>query len=96
MIRESDVSNVHIAPHTSRCGNVHYFNSFKDPKRPDIDLIKKMRLYDGETVEGYNAIDVEELQREYQDEGMKGIDPRYVINRISSTIIRKEVHLLTR
>ncbi|MFV1458079.1 protein prkA, partial [Bacillus mycoides] len=33
----------------------------------------------------------EELQREYQDEGMKGIDPRYVINRISSTIIRKEV-----
>lgn len=50
-----------------------------------------MRLYDGETVEGYNAIDVEELQREYQDEGMKGIDPRYVINRISSTIIRKEV-----
>ncbi len=48
-----------------------------------------MRLYDGETVEGYNAIDVEELQREYQDEGMSGIDPRYVINRISSTIIRK-------
>ena len=29
MIRESDVSNVHIAPHTSRCSNVHYFNSFK-------------------------------------------------------------------
>ena len=50
-----------------------------------------MRLYDGETVEGYNAIDVEELKKEYQDEGMSGIDPRYVINRISSTIIRKEV-----
>ena len=30
MIRESDVSNVHIAPHTlKRCGNVHYFNSIK-------------------------------------------------------------------
>lgn len=68
-----------------------FLTRLKDPKRPDIDLIKKMRLYDGETVEGYNAIDVEELQREYQDEGMKGIDPRYVINRISSTIIRKEV-----
>ena len=32
----------------------------------------------------------EELKKEYQDEGMSGIDPRYVINRISSTIIRKE------
>ncbi|PGK34416.1 protein prkA [Bacillus anthracis] len=92
MIRESDVSNVHIAPHTLRVAAMFtILTRLKDPKRPDIDLIKKMRLYDGETVEGYNTIDVEELQREYQDEGMKGIDPRYVINRISSTIIRKEV-----
>lgn len=30
MIRESDVSNVHIAPHTLRVAkNVHYFNSFR-------------------------------------------------------------------
>ncbi|MBO1626822.1 PrkA family serine protein kinase [Bacillus arachidis] len=92
MIYESDVSNVHIAPHTLRVAAMFtILTRLKDPKRPDIDLIKKMRLYDGEMVEGYNAIDVEELQREYQDEGMSGIDPRYVINRISSTIIRKEV-----
>ncbi|MEM5606965.1 PrkA family serine protein kinase [Bacillus toyonensis] len=92
MIHESDVSNVHIAPHTLRVAPMFtILTRLKDPKRPDIDLNKKMRLYDGEMVEGYNAIDVEELQREYQDEGMSGIDPRYVINRISSTIIRKEV-----
>ncbi|HFJ9282787.1 TPA: PrkA family serine protein kinase [Bacillus toyonensis] len=92
MIHESDVSNVHIAPHTLRVAAMFtILTRLKDPKRPDIDLNKKMRLYDGEMVEGYNAIDVEELQREYQDEGMSGIDPRYVINRISSTIIRKEV-----
>lgn len=92
MIHESDVANVHIAPHTFRVAAMFtILTRLKDPKRPDIDLIKKMRLYDGEMVEGYNAIDVEELQREYQDEGMSGIDPRYVINRISSTIIRKEV-----
>ncbi|WP_410985652.1 PrkA family serine protein kinase [Bacillus cereus] len=92
MIYESDVADVHIAPHTLRVAAMFtILTRLKDPKRPDIDLIKKMRLYDGEMVEGYNAIDVEELQREYQDEGMSGIDPRYVINRISSTIIRKEV-----
>ncbi|TWN02817.1 hypothetical protein CHCC14596_3785 [Bacillus licheniformis] len=63
----------------------------KEPKRSDIDLVKKMRLYDGESVEGYNSVDVEDLKKEYTDEGMSGIDPRYVINRISSTIIRKNM-----
>lgn len=61
------------------------------PKKQGIDIVKKMRLYDGETVEGFNSVDVEELKKEYPNEGMKGIDPRYVINRISSAIIRKEV-----
>ena len=50
-----------------------------------------MRLYDGENVEGFNQVDVEELKKEFPNEGMHGIDPRYVINRISSAIIRKEV-----
>ncbi|GGE73652.1 PrkA family serine protein kinase [Priestia taiwanensis] len=92
MIKESDVTNVHIAPHTFRVAAMFtILTRLKEPKRGDIDLIKKSRLYDGELVEGYNAVDIQELKREYQDEGMSGIDPRYVINRISSTIIRKEV-----
>jgi len=56
-----------------------------------IDLVKKMKLYDGENVEGFNDADLYELKNEYQDEGMSGIDPRYVINRISSAIIKKDV-----
>lgn len=92
MIRESDVSDVHIAPHTLRVAAMFtILTRLKEPKRGDIDILKKMRLYDGENVEGYNSADLDELKKEYQDEGMSGIDPRYVINRISSTIIRKEV-----
>ncbi|WP_409304430.1 PrkA family serine protein kinase [Peribacillus sp. SCS-155] len=91
MIRESDVSNVHIAPHTLRVAAMFtILTRLKDAKKGDIDLVKKMRLYDGESVEGYNSADITELKKEHQDEGMSGIDPRYVINRISSTIIRKE------
>ncbi|WHY57544.1 PrkA family serine protein kinase [Peribacillus simplex] len=91
MIRESDVSDVHIAPHTLRVAAIFsIMTRLKDPKKGDIDLVKKMRLYDGENVEGFNSADITELKKEYQDEGMSGIDPRYVINRISSTIIRKE------
>ncbi|OIK12100.1 PrkA family serine protein kinase [Bacillus sp. MUM 13] len=91
MIHESDVSDVHIAPHTLRVAAMFsILTRLKDPKKGDIDLVKKMRLYDGENVEGYNSADITELKKEHQDEGMSGIDPRYVINRISSTIIRKE------
>ncbi|MEH6941449.1 PrkA family serine protein kinase [Bacillus sp. JJ722] len=91
MIGESDVRDVHIAPHTLRVAAMFsILTRLKEPKKGDIDLVKKMRLYDGESVEGYNTADIDELKKEYQDEGMSGIDPRYVINRISSTIIRKE------
>ncbi|KAA6453570.1 serine/threonine protein kinase PrkA [Bacillus swezeyi] len=92
MIAESDVSDVHIAPHTLKVAAMFsILTRLKEPKRSDIDLVKKMRLYDGESVEGYNSVDVEDMKKEYHDEGMSGIDPRYVINRISSTIIRKNM-----
>lgn len=92
MIHDSDVAHVHIAPHTLHVAAMFtVLTRLKEPKRGDIDLVKKMRLYDGENVEGFNEADIAELRKEYQDEGMSGIDPRYVINRISSTIIRKEI-----
>jgi serine protein kinase len=86
------VADVHIAPHTLKVAAMFsILTRLKEPKRSDIDLVKKMRLYDGESVEGYNSVDVEDMKKEYNDEGMSGIDPRYVINRISSTIIRKNM-----
>ncbi|WP_407708307.1 PrkA family serine protein kinase [Bacillus altitudinis] len=92
MISESDVSDVHIAPHTLKVAAMFsILTRLKEPKRPDIDLVKKMRLYDGESVEGFQSVDIDEMKKEFHDEGMSGIDPRYVINRISSTIIRKNM-----
>jgi serine protein kinase len=91
MINESDVYDVHIAPHTLRVAAMFtILTRLKEPKKGDIDLVKKMRLYDGESVEGFHSVDVDEMKKEFADEGMTGIDPRYVINRISSAIIRKE------
>lgn len=92
MIKQSDMKDIHIAPHALRVAAIFsVLTRLKKPKRQGIDLIKKMKLYDGESVEDGNQIDVEELKNEYPDEGLSGIDPRYVINRISSAIIRKEV-----
>ena len=92
MIRESDIAHVHIAPHALRAAAFFsILTRLEVPKKQGIDIVKKMRLYDGENVEGFNSVDVEELQKEFPNEGMHGIDPRYVINRISSAIIRKEI-----
>ncbi|KIL50070.1 protein prkA [Jeotgalibacillus alimentarius] len=92
LISQSDVADVHIAPHTLRTAAIFtVLTRLKEPKRKDINLISKMKMYDGESVEGFGEADVEELKREHTGEGMEGIDPRYVLNRISSTIIKKEL-----
>ncbi len=92
MINESDIRDVHIAPHTLKVAAMFsILTRLKESKKASIDSLKKLRLYDGEILEGFSDVDVEELKREFSDEGMSGIDPRYVINRISSTIIKKEM-----
>ncbi|MBU8566447.1 PrkA family serine protein kinase [Virgibacillus pantothenticus] len=92
MINESDMAHVHIAPHALKAAAIFsILTRLEDSKKPGVDLVKKMRLYDGESVEGFNQADVDELKNEFPVEGMNGIDPRYVINRISSAIIRKDV-----
>lgn len=93
MILESELKDIHVAPHTLKIAAVFtILTRLKESKKHTIDLVKKMRLYDGEIVEGFSRHDLEELKQEFPDEGMQGIDPRYVINRISSSIIRKEVN----
>jgi len=92
MIQESDMKNVHIAPHTLRVASMFtILTRLKESTKGNIDLLKKMYLYDGQTVDGFSEADLPELKKEFNNEGMSGIDPRYVINRISSTIIKKEM-----
>lgn len=92
MIQDSDLADVHIAPHALKVAAIFtILTRLQEPKKQGIDLLKKMRLYDGESVEGFNSQDLDELKQEYPDEGMSGIDPRYVINRISSAIVRKQL-----
>ena len=91
LIRQSDLRDVHIAPHALKAAAIFaVLTRLKESKKQGMDLIKKLRLYDGEDVEGFKSKDVAELQAEAPDEGMSGVDPRYVINRLSSALIRVE------
>lgn len=91
LISQSDLGNVHIAPHSLRTAAIFsILTRLKESKKQGMDLLKKLKIYDGKQVEGLKEIDIEELQSEFLDEGMSGIDPRYVINRISSALIRTD------
>ncbi|WP_445739136.1 PrkA family serine protein kinase [Paenibacillus sp. FSL H7-0323] len=95
LIAQSDMSHVHIAPHALRAAAIFsILTRLKESKKQGMDLIKKLRMYDGEEVEGYKEADLKEMQTEYLDEGMSGIDPRYVINRISSALIKGDLQCM--
>lgn len=91
LIAQSDLKDVHIAPHALRiAGMFSILSRLKESKKQGMDLVKKMKIYDGEDVEGFKYKDLQELQREYAEEGMTGVDPRYVINRISTALIKTD------
>lgn len=89
LIKQSDLKGVHIAPHAMRVASIFsVLSRLKESKKQGMDLVKKMKLYDGGDVEGFKQKDVSELKVEHTDEGMSGVDPRYVINRLSSSLIK--------
>lgn len=92
LLGQSALKNVHIAPHTLRIASVFAILSRLEPsKKAGMSLMKKLKLYDGEDMEEYKQKDVKELQEEAVREGMDGISPRYVINRLSSALVRDGV-----
>lgn len=94
LIEQSDI-NVHIAPYSLWAAAVFSILSrLQESKKEGMDLLKKMKLYDGQEVEGYKAKDTKELKEEAPGEGMSGIDPRYVINRISSALISHDTQCI--
>lgn len=90
MVHESEAASIHFAPHTFRTAAMFtILTRLKESSRANVDLVSKMKLYDGAVVEGLTGLDAVELKKEHPDEGMDGIDPRYVMNRISAAIIKK-------
>jgi serine protein kinase len=93
LLRQSEaLRNVHLAPNTLKVAAMFaVMTRLEEPKRQNVDISKKMRLYDGEDVEGYKSKDVRELKDDTIREGMDGISPRYIINRLSSALVRDGV-----
>ncbi len=87
---ELDLSKIHIAPHTLRVASMFaILTRLKPSKKAGLSLMTKMKLYDGEKQVGdWDQRHVKELRDEYLDEGMTGVSPRFIINRISSALVK--------
>lgn len=91
LVQQSDLRDVHIAPHALRTAAIFsVLTRLKEPKKQGINLLKKLYAYNSQDVEGLKDSDIKELKAEYPDEGMSGLDPRYIINRISTALIRRD------
>lgn len=91
LLRESGVKDVHLAPHTLEVASIFAILTRLEPsKKAGISLMKKLKLYDGQSVEGLGEKDLKELQEESDREGMFGISPRYIINRISGALVKDD------
>ena len=93
LLKQSDaLRNIHIAPNTLKIAAMFaVMTRLEEPKKANVDIVKKMKLYDGEDVEGFKSKDVRELQEETVREGMDGISPRYVINRLSNALVKDNI-----
>ncbi|MFT4704934.1 MAG: serine protein kinase [Bradymonadia bacterium] len=78
----------HVAPHTLEMAAMwSVLTRLEDPKKQDLTLLQKLKLYDGKSVTGYTQENVKELRKATTNEGMLGISPRYVQDKISNALV---------
>jgi len=88
--------DVHLDPHVLKLAAVFaILTRLAKPEKEGLDLSKKVRMYAGETVEGFPENEAARLRAETPDEGLAGVSPRFVINAISSAITHNDTRSLT-
>lgn len=78
----------HIAPHTIEIAAMWaILTRMEEPKKANLTLMQKMKLYDGRTLPGFTEDNVKELRKEARREGLEGISPRYIQDKISNALV---------
>ncbi len=82
------VPGKHIAPHTlSTAAMWAILTRLEEPKKANLTLMQKLKLYNGKTLPGYTRDNIRELREEAVREGMEGISPRYIQDKISNVLV---------
>ncbi len=87
---QQKIKSKHIAPHTLEVAAMWaVMTRLEDPKKHNLSLLQKLKLYDGKVLPGYTQDTVKELRKETKREGMEGISPRYVQDKISNALVNE-------
>ncbi len=79
----------HVAPHTLEVAAMWaVLTRLEEPKKHQLQLLQKLKLYDGKILPGFTQDNVKELRKETKREGLEGISPRYIQDKISNALVR--------
>ena len=85
---QEKVRGKHIAPHTIEVAAMWaVLTRLEEPKNASLTLLQKLKLYNGKTLPGFTEDNVKELRSEVINEGMHGISPRYVQDKVSNALV---------
>ncbi|MCR4317746.1 MAG: serine protein kinase [Planctomycetes bacterium] len=86
------VRGKHIAPHSVEVAAMWAILTRLDaPKKANLSLLQKLKLYNGKTLPGYTEDNIRELKLASPREGMDGISPRYVQDKISNALVQHDL-----
>lgn len=79
---------ISIAPHTIEMAAMWaLLTRLEKPKKANLTRLQKLKLYDGRTLPNFTEDNVKELRKESIREGMEGISPRYIQDKLSNAIV---------
>ena len=85
------VPGKHIAPHTIEMAAMWaVLTRLEDPKKANLSLVQKLKLYNGKTLPGFTRDNIREIREESKREGMEGISPRYIQDKISNSLVGEQ------
>ncbi len=87
----SRIKNIHIAPHTLEVAAMWaVLTRLEEPKKAGLSVLQKLKLYDGKAIPGFTEDSIKELKEEAPREGMNGISPRYIQDKLSNTLVSRQ------
>ena len=81
------IKGKHIAPHTLEVAAMFAVMSRLEQPKGQLTTLQKLKLYDGKVLPGYTQDTVKELRKTAKREGLDGISPRYVQDKISNALV---------
>ncbi|MCO6454601.1 MAG: serine protein kinase [Pirellulaceae bacterium] len=85
---QAKVKGKHIAPHTIEMAAMWaVLTRLEEPRNAGLTLLQKLKLYNGKSLPGFTEENIKELRNEAVTEGMQGISPRYVQDKISNALV---------